>query len=132
MSDTAHISRNGDGSLRHRVDEYLATVDAYNNVQHSKKYMNDPEWSETLGHMEDIEQAENILEQSLSHFTDLIDQQDLKLALSQGFMTEEQARNFQKPKCRWNLRARQENQVSHRLAILDTRNEILSVELLIS
>ena len=98
MSETVHISRNGDGSLRHRVDEYLATLEAYNNVQYSKKFMNDPEWSDTLGHKEDIERAEKVLEQSLSHFTSLIDAQDLKLALTRGFLTEDQAKEFSQAK----------------------------------
>lgn len=91
MTQTAHTVRNGDGSLNHRVSEYLETLSAYKNVQFSMKHAKDPEWEDTLGHQEDIEQAEQILEHSLSRVVRMINQSEIKEALSLGLMSEAQA-----------------------------------------
>ena len=98
MFQSAHISRTSDNSLRHRVAEYLAALEAHNNLQHSKKYMNDPQWSDTLGHEEDIMQAEQILNSSLLHSTSRISKQDVETAIQQGLLSQSQAQEFSKTK----------------------------------
>ena len=91
MTQTAYTVRNGDGSLKHRVDEYLETLSAYQNVQFGMKHAKDPEWEDTLGHKQDIEQAEKILKNSMSRVVGMIDQSEIKQALSLGLMNEAQA-----------------------------------------
>ena len=94
MSETPHTFHVGDGSLRHRIDEYLAALEAYGNVLTSQQFADDPEWSDTLGHKEDIAEAEKVLKHSLARVTKTIDVEELREALSQGLINEEQAQKF--------------------------------------
>jgi len=98
MNDTAYITRNHDGSLRSRIDEYLDTLSQYQNVQSSMKHSSDPEWVDVLGEKEDIQQADKILKNSMTRITDMISQNEIKEALTQGFMTEAQAWELSKAK----------------------------------
>lgn len=94
MSETAHTYHSGDGSLRHRIDQYLQTLKAYGNVRISIDFADDKEWFDTLGSGEDIVEAEKILKRSLALATDAINQNDLTLAKQQGFLSEKQAQEF--------------------------------------
>ena len=91
MTQTAYTFRNGDGSLKHRVNEYLETLSAFQNVQFGMKHAKDPEWEDTLGHQEDIEQAEKILKNSMSRVVGMIEPDEIKEALSLGIMSEAKA-----------------------------------------
>ena len=105
MSDAAHISRNGDGSLEHRVREYLEAQDAYENVKLSRQLVNDPKWADTLGDQHDIISAEQILKQSLSLTTSNISEQDLELAQSRGILSDDQVQIFSKTKVQMEFEA---------------------------
>ncbi len=98
MSETPHTFHVGDGSLRHRIDDYLKALEAYGNVQTSMQFTHDTQWSDTLGHKEDIVEAEKILKQSLTRVTGAIDLKELKEALEKGLINEEQAQKFSQVK----------------------------------
>ena len=59
----------------------MLAQEAYENVWASKQFIDDPDWSDTLGHKEDIVEAEKILNRSLTLAASAIDQRDVKQAL---------------------------------------------------
>lgn len=98
MSDTAHTFQFNDGSLRSRMNEFLVALEAYNSVLMSKKFSDDPEWSDRLGDEKDIEEAEHILHRSLIRSISSVEAHELKLAIEEGLLTEEQAKEFSQKK----------------------------------
>jgi hypothetical protein len=98
MSDTAHISRDGDGSLEYRVREYHHARDGYDNVQLSKQLADDPQWSDTLGEPKDIDIAEEIMKTSLSMATGAIGLGEIADIIELGLMTEEEAQRLSEEK----------------------------------
>ena len=98
MLDTAYATRNTDGSLKSRIDEYLNIFSEYTTVKSSKNELNDSELRDLSGHEEDVEQAEKILANSVSRLIKTFSQDDIKQALKLGFMTEAEAWELSKSK----------------------------------
>lgn len=98
MLDTAYATRNTDGSLKSRIDEYLNIFAEINTLRVNKQSRDDAELRDIIGHSEDIEQAEKILENSLSRLITTFTQDDLKRALKSGFMTDQEAWQLSKSK----------------------------------
>lgn len=110
MSDTAHIRQFGDGSLEHRVREYHAAREGYENVQASQRLVDDPKWTDTLGQQADIDVAEEILKTSLSLATGAIGLGEIADIVEFGLMTETEAQRFSEGKQKQEFREKLELQ----------------------
>ena len=110
MSKTAHIYRHGDGSLEHRVREYYAAREGYDNVKLSRQLVDDPKWADTLGEAEDIDVAEEIIKTSLSLATGAIGLGEVADIVEFGLMTETEAQQFSEEKQKQEFRDKLEQQ----------------------
>ncbi len=114
MNETAHTFRKGDNSLRDRVGEYLKTLKNLDNARVATFWANDKEWGETLGDEKDILEAKKILKRSLVRATSRIERKELKEAIEQDLMSEEQAQEFsqlkEKQKLEKNLKLKRKSQ----------------------
>jgi len=86
----------GDGSLDHRVSEYLEAVQAHSRVERSAQFANDPSWSDRLGSKEDIAAAEAILKRSLKRTSAAITVQEMPEAIAKGYLSDALAQDFAK------------------------------------
>ena len=110
MSDSAHIRQFGDGSLEHRVREYHAAREGYNNVKVSQRLVNDPKWADTVGEQEDIDIAEEIMKTSLSLATGAIGLGEVADIVEFGLMTETEAQKFSEDKQKQEFKEKLEQQ----------------------
>jgi len=98
MQQTAHTYTAHDGSLEARVHEYQSAQEAYERVQLSQLYANDPEMSDRLGEQIEIDIAEEILKTSLSVAAGAIGIGEIADIVEFGLMTEQEAQNLSEEK----------------------------------
>jgi hypothetical protein len=65
MTETAHIFTPKDDSLEARIDAYRRVHEVWLNAEASAKFLDNDEWSDTLGDRYEVEQALNISIRSL-------------------------------------------------------------------
>lgn len=114
MLDTAYATRNTDGSLQSRIQEYLNILAEYNAIQSTKQTEANTELRDLIGSDEDIQQAENILSNSLVHMVDAISQDDLKEALKLGYINEDQAWELSRVKEKTHAKTQADNKTKSR------------------
>ncbi|MGH1540667.1 MAG: hypothetical protein ACRBHB_09605 [Arenicella sp.] len=85
-------------SLAERIRAYRSVQKAYVNIEASLKFADDPEWIDTLGETQDIEEAHKIIVDSLQEATQAITVEDIDKAKEQGLMSEDEAYEFVKEK----------------------------------
>lgn len=94
MAEFPNISRPGDGSLRHRIDEYMAALDAFGKLEQSVRTTERSGNSEWIGDATDLAEAEKLLKSSLAHAAAAIDAKELRHAVEQGLLSDDQAKSF--------------------------------------
>jgi len=91
MSDSAKIFNPKDDSLNERVRAYRSTHQAWQNVEASLKYANDPEWSDTLGESEELDFAHDLILDSMKLALQSFTAVDIDQALTLGLINPSEA-----------------------------------------
>jgi hypothetical protein len=94
MTDTAHIFTPQDDSLEARIDAYKSVYEAWFNAEASLKFLDDEEWSDTLGDREEVEQAHKISVRSLEMATSAIKKSEISQARKQGLLSDDVAQEL--------------------------------------
>lgn len=87
MSSSAHIYTPEDDSLEARIHAYKTMRNELSNIKASQKLSQNKEWQDRLGTQEELQQAHNIIKNSLSATLNNISSIDLQKAQEQGLMT---------------------------------------------
>jgi len=87
-----------DDSLAERIRAYRSVQEAYMNIEASLKYADDPEWSDTLGEHQGLEEAHKIIVESFQEATQALSVEDIDKAKEQGLMSNDEAYEFVKEK----------------------------------
>lgn len=98
MTDGAYIKRSGDGSLRHRIDEYMSALTAYGRLEESQRATSRSGETDWLGDTQDLARAEKILKTSLAKTSGAIETQELKQAVEQRLISEAEAKKLSQTK----------------------------------
>ena len=77
MTETAHIFNPKDDSLEARAEAYRQVYQAWLNAESSLKFLEDDEWSDTLGDKEEVERALNISIHSLQIASDSFTKEEI-------------------------------------------------------
>jgi hypothetical protein len=91
MSSSAHIYSPQDDSLEARIHAYKTMRKELHNIEASQKLSQNKEWQDRLGTEEELQQAHNIIKNSLSATLNNIRDIDLQKAQEQGLMTAKEA-----------------------------------------
>lgn len=94
MSSSAHIFTPQDDSLEARIHAYKTMRNELNNIEASQKLSQSKEWQDRLGTEEELQQAHNIIKNSLRATLTSIRDIDLQTAQEQGLMTAEDISEF--------------------------------------
>ena len=77
MADTAHIFTPKDDTLKARAEAYRQVYQAWLNAESSLKFLEDDEWSDTLGDREEVERALSISIHSLQVAADAFTKEEI-------------------------------------------------------
>ena len=91
MLENAHIFNPLNDSLAERVKAYRSVYKAWLNIEASLKQADDPEWSNTLGESQELEDAHNIIMESMVMATNSLSIEEIDQATDQGLMSKEEA-----------------------------------------
>jgi len=94
----AHTYNPVDGSLAERVNAYQEVHANYQSVKTSQIVMDDKEWSDRLGEVQEVDQADDIISASLKKATQAIDLSELSQIKQLGLMNDEQLKELVKIK----------------------------------
>ncbi|MFQ3247551.1 MAG: hypothetical protein ACI9SP_004208 [Arenicella sp.] len=94
MLENAHIFNPLNNSLAERVKAYRSVYKAWLNVEASLKQADDPEWSNTLGESQELEEAHNIIMESMVMATNALSIEEVDQATDQGLMSKDEASEF--------------------------------------
>jgi hypothetical protein len=94
MSSSAHIFTPQDDSLEARIQAYKTMRNELSNIEASQKLSQNKEWQDRLGTDEELQQAHNIIKNSLSATLNNIHDADLQKAQEQGLMTSDEISEF--------------------------------------
>lgn len=94
MNIPDHLLRVEEFSLKDRIKEYKEALEASRGVLESMKLSDDASWAERLGSRDDVLEAKNIIEQSLARVTASISLEELKEAVSSGYLSDAEAKVF--------------------------------------
>lgn len=86
MVDNSHIFTPKDNSLTELVSAYQTVFKSYLNAEASIKFLDDDEWSDSLGERQEVEQAYKISIDSLKMATEKINVNEMKKAKEQGLI----------------------------------------------
>ena len=103
-----------DDSLIERVNSYLYARYAFNRIKADKQRINDKESANSLGTDKEIEQAYQLIQNSLVIATQKINQHELKQAQALGLMTDKQVKAFLVDKNLQTLRKLNHHSHSHK------------------
>ncbi len=105
MSTSAHIFIPRNGSLEERIHSFRKVSQAFRNVESSLQHMGDKEWADRLGEKEEVQQAYDITKRSLGMATQSIKQSELKSAIDQGLLNDQEAKELIQIKRREEMRS---------------------------
>jgi len=94
MSNSAHIYTLEDDSLEARIHAYKTMRNELSNIEASQKLSQNKEWQDRLGTEEELQQAHNIIKNSLRATLNNIRDIDLQKAQEQGLMTAKEVGEF--------------------------------------
>ena len=94
MAYSEHIYTPENDSLEARISAYKTVREIWLNAEASLKFLNDDEWSDSLGDRDQVEQACYISIRSLSMATKAITQDELHQAQEQGLLNSDEVREF--------------------------------------
>ncbi|MCU7881242.1 MAG: hypothetical protein KZQ66_10110 [Candidatus Thiodiazotropha sp. (ex Lucinoma aequizonata)] len=94
MAYNEHIYTPEDDSLEARISAYKTVREAWLNAEASLKFLNDDEWSDSLGEREEVAQACDISIRSLHMATEAITQDELHKAQEHGLLNSDEVREF--------------------------------------
>jgi len=87
-----------DDSLTERLRAYRSVHEAYLNIEASLKLADDPEWVNTLGDPQLLDEAHKTIVDSLQEATQSITIEEIDQAKEQGLMSNDEAYEFVKEK----------------------------------
>ena len=94
MAYNEHIYRPDGDSLEARISAYKTAREAWLNAEASLKFLNDDEWSDSLGEREEVAQACEISIRSLYMAAEAITQDELYQAQEQGLLNSDEVREL--------------------------------------
>jgi len=94
MSSSAHIITPQDDSLEARIHAYKTMRNELHNIEASQTLSQTKDWQDRLGTTEELQQAHNIIKNSLRITLNNIHDVDLEQAQKQGLMTAEEINEF--------------------------------------
>jgi len=94
MTDSSHIFIPEDATLEARIHAYKTMRNELNNIEASQKLAKSDEWKDRVGTEEELQQAHNIIKNSLRATLNNITDIDLQQAQEQSLMSTEDINNF--------------------------------------
>jgi len=94
MSSSAHIYTPEDDSLEARIHAYKTMCNELSNIEASQKLSQNKEWQDRMGTEEELQQAHNIIKNTLREALNNIPDIDLKKAKEKGLMTIKEVSEF--------------------------------------
>lgn len=94
MTSSPHIFTPEDDSLEARIHAYKTMRNELSNIEASQKLTQSKEWQDRLGTEEELQQAHNIIKNSLRATLSNIRDIDLQKAQEQGLMTDNEVSEF--------------------------------------
>jgi len=94
MTNSAHIFTTEDDSLEARIHAYKTMSNELHNIEASQKLSQDKKWQDRLGTEDELQQAHNIIKNSLRATLNNIRDIDLQKAQEKGLMTAEDIIKF--------------------------------------
>ena len=110
MAYSEHIYTPDGDSLEARISAYKAVREAWLNAEASLKFLDDDLWADRLGDRDNVEEAYRISTRSLKMATDAISQDEIQIAITQGFVDADEAREFMQHKRREEMQSIRDNQ----------------------
>jgi len=112
MLEKAHIFNPVNDTLTEKVRAYRSTHQAWLNSEASLKYADDPDWSNTLGERELIEEGNQVAIEGLVQATNALSIEELDRATDQGIMSKEEVSQFMQHKSDRQANLRASNRVN--------------------
>ncbi len=94
MKQAGHIFNPKDDSLESRVEAYFRVQQEWLNIEASLKHWDAPEWQNTLGEHQELEEAHEIVLNSLQKATQAISVEEIDQAKEKGLMNDDEAYLF--------------------------------------
>jgi len=98
MLENAHIFNPMNDSLAEKVKAYRSVHEAWLNIEASMRQADDPEWSNTLGEANELEEAHDIIMRSMVKATESLSVEEIDQATDQELMSKEEATQFMREK----------------------------------
>ena len=87
---TGHIYTPANDTYQARLSALQEVLRAREQVKHSRIFANNPQWSDALGSLEEIEQAEEVIDTSFSMAANDFSREELQQARSDKALTDNQ------------------------------------------
>jgi len=111
--NTGNIYNPGSNSYTERIVALQGTLKARYEVQKSKEYAHHSMWSDILGSPAEIEQAEQTIEVSLAKAAKDIHKSEIKQAVDEGLLSEQDVREIMTVLHRYEASAKRSEKTSH-------------------
>lgn len=93
-----HIFNPKSDSLESRIEAFKLARKTSTAIKVSSEYMDNPDWQNRLGETQELEEAKQIIENSLSVAANSISQDELLQAQAKGLLNEEEVQELAKIK----------------------------------